>query len=187
MEDLKNSLREYGVEGAEVRIEGDKLIVEQKYGEGIRGLGRSNSSAWMCLIQEDLKSFKENQKFNANTILDFEKEYQGIIFEDIEENEKGETTMKIRITATHPVAVFANLNGKNESVYFPGDFNGWKAEEPLKFDEETGELEGEIIWNKKKQAECKVAIRAKSSFDDNKWKEGADQTMEITLEPESEE
>ena len=181
LEEFKSSLEKYGVEGVEIRMEGNSLIIEQKYEEGIRGLGRSNSSVWMCLDQKDLKSFKENQKSNANTILDLEREYQGIIFADIEENEKGETRMKIRIAADHLVVVSANLFGKNEEVYLPGDFNGWNAPDPLEFNEETGELEGEIVWNKNRLAECKIAIHIKSKFDDGGWKDEANQKMEINL------
>jgi hypothetical protein len=149
----------------------------------------------MCLDHEDLKSFEENQRFDANTNIDFEKEYQkgspegyqGIIFEDIEENEKGETRMKIRITADHPVMAFASFLGKNKEVYLPGDFNGWNAPNPLEFNEETGELEGEIVWNKKKRAQCKIAIHIKSEFDNGGWKDDAKQEMKIDLEEENKE
>jgi len=201
---LKDSLVEYGifvketetevtieeeVEGvglsiAEIVEEGEKklkLIIEQECGEGIWGLGKSDSSVWMCLDHEDSKSFEEKHKFDANTNVDFEKEYQGIIFKDIEKNEEGEKKMKIRITADHPVLAFANFLGKNKDVYLPGGFNGWDAPKPLEFNEETGELEGIIVWDKKKRSQCKIAIHNESKFDNGGWKKGADQEMKINL------
>ena len=216
LEVLKDSFVEYGIparrreieteieteeeefEGVEFSIieedEKLKLAIEQKYGKGIWGLGKSDSSVWMCPDHKDLKSFEENRGFDANTNMDFEKAYQkghqkgyqGIIFEDIGENEKGETRMKIRITADHPVMTFANFLGKNKEVYLPGKFNNWDAPDPLKFNEE-GELEGEIVWNKNKRAQCKIAIRIKSEFDNGGWKDGAKQIMKINLEEENKE
>ena len=173
------------MEGTSVEIKDNVLEIEQKYEEGLYGLSRSNSSVWMCLDHKDLKSFEENQRHNANTNIDFEKKYQGIIFEDIEESEKGKTRMKIRITADHPIIAFANLLGKNKEVYLPGDFNSWDAPDPFEFNEDTGELEGEMVWNKDRRAQCKIAIRSKSVWEDGRWKDDADQIMKINLGEES--
>lgn len=186
LEEFIISLKEHGVEGVEVRIEGNNLILEQKYGEGIRGLSRSNSSVWICLDQKDPESFKENNGSNANTNIDFGEEYSGIIFE---KNEDGK--MAIRIDTDHPVAKLASLLGKNNEVYLPGDFNKWKAPDPLDFDEKTKEIKGVIergtVWGEKKEAQCKIAIHIKSEFDNGEWEDGADQKMEINLEEEDKE
>lgn len=185
LEEFKGSLEEHGVKDVEIEMEDNNLTIEQKYGEGIRGLSRSDSSVWMCLDQEDQESFKKNKGSNANTNVDFGKEYPGITFK---ESENGR--MKIRIAANHPVATLANLLGKNKEVYLPGDFNKWYAPDPLEFNKETGEIEGEIegktIWDKNKPAQCKIAIRNKSEFDNGGWEDGAEQKMEIALEPEQE-
>lgn len=170
---------EFGITEEEGKL---KLIMEQKYGKGFWGLGKSDSSVWMCLDHKDLKSFEENKRSNANTNIDFEKKYQGIIFEDIEENEKGETRRKIRITADHPIMAFANFLEKNKEVYLPGEFNNWDAPDPLELNKETGELEGEIVWNKNiGRAQCKIAIHVKGEFNNGEWKDNADQILKIDL------
>ena len=185
LKEFKSSLKKHEIEGVETRMEDNSLAIEQKYGEGIRGLSRSNSSVWMCLDQEDPESFEENRGSNANTNVDFRKKYPGIAFG---ESENGR--MKIRIAADHPVATLASLLGKNEEVYLPGDFNGWYAPNPLEFNKETGEIEGEIerekVWDKNKPAQCKIAIHIKSEFDDGGWEDGAEQKMEIVLGAEEE-
>lgn len=173
------------IKGVEFNIEEEgeklKLIIEQEYGAGIRGLGSSDSSVWMCLGQER-DSFIERDKWDANTVLDFREKYSGITFEDVEKNERGETKMIIKIDADHPVVTSANLYGKNKEVYLPGDFNGWKVEEPLEFNEKTGGLEGIIVWDKKRKAQCKIAIHIKSDWEDGCWGDDARQKMEIDLE-----
>lgn len=186
LEEFKNSLEKYGVEGAEVRLEGDNLVVEQKCGEGIRGLGydKEKKSFWLCLDQKNPKeSVKENQRWNANTILDSEKKFPGVNLEKIEERK-----VKIGIDPDHPVAALSALIGEEKEVYLPGKFNDWKMEKPLEFNEETGKLEGELLWDGEKPVECKVAIAdVYSNWKDGGWKKGAEQKMEIRLEPELEE
>ncbi len=185
LEEFKNSLREYGVEGVEVKLEGNKLVVEQKYGEGIRGLGydKNKNSFWLCLDQKNPEeSVKENQRWNANTILDLEKEFYGVNLEKIEEGK-----IKIEIAADHPVATLSALIGKEKDVYLPGGFNGWKMEKPLELNEETGKLEGELLWDGR-PVECKIAIAdIYIKWEDGNWENGANQKMETRLKPETEE
>ncbi len=185
LEEFKNSLREYGVEGVEVRLEGNKLIVEQKYGEGIRGLGydKDKNNFWLCLDQKNPEeSVKENQRWNANTILDLEKEFPGV---NLEKTEEGK--VRIEIDASHPVAALSVLMNKEKDVYLPGGFNGWKMEKPLEFNEETGKLEGELLWDGK-LVECKIAIAdIYVNWEDGGWENGANQKMETRLKPESKE
>ena len=58
---------EFSIERKEEKLE---LIIEQEYGKGMRGLGSSCGSVWMCLNQERA-SFIERDKWDANTVLDF--------------------------------------------------------------------------------------------------------------------
>lgn len=186
LEEFISSLKEHGVEGVEVKIEQNILIIEQKYGEGIRGLGKSDSSIWVCPVQEDLESFKENDGFNANTNIDFRKKYLGITFG---ENEDGKKT--IEFGADHPITTLANLLEKNDQVCLPGQFNGWKEPKQLKFDKDTGVIggviEGEKGWNEE-EAQCKVSIYVdydKSDieiFEEDGIKK---QRMKISLEEEN--
>ncbi len=183
LEVFKNSLREYGVEGAEVRLEGNKLIIEQKCGEGIRGLGydKVKNNFWLCLDQKNPEeSVKENQRRNANTILDLEKKFPGV---NLEKTEEGR--VKIEIDASHSVAALAVLMNKEKDVYLSGGFNGWKVENPLELNEETGKLEGELSWDGK-PVDCKIAIAdIYINWEDGGWKNGADQKMETRLKLES--
>lgn len=186
LEEFKNSLDKYGVEGISVEIENNNLKIEQKYGGGIPGLSKSDSSVWMCLDYENVESFKENDRFNANSNLDLRKKYEGLTFG---KNEAGKKT--IEIDAGHPVVKFSNLLGKNNEVYLPGDFNKWYAPDPLKFNKDTGGIggviEGKTAWNEEKKAQCKPAIHIKSEFDNGGWEDGADQIMTIDLGEENEE
>lgn len=185
LEEFKNSLREYGVEGVEVRLEKNKFVVEQKCGEGIRGLGydKDKNNFWLCLDQKNPEeSVKENQRWNANTILDLEKKFPGV---NLEKTEEGK--VKIEIDADHPISTLSVLMGKEKSVYLPGGFNGWKMEKPLELNKETGKLEGELSWDGN-PVECKIAIAdIYINWEDGGWKNGADQKMETRLKPETEE
>jgi len=50
LEDFKSSLDKYGAEGASVEMENNNLKIEQRYGEGIRGIGY-DGKLWMRLDQ----------------------------------------------------------------------------------------------------------------------------------------
>ncbi|MCK4800285.1 hypothetical protein KAS31_04880 [Candidatus Parcubacteria bacterium] len=156
LEEFVSSLERHGVKDVEVRIEGNILIIEQEYGKGIRGWGKSDSSIWVCPDQNKLESFSENDGFNANTNIDFRKEYLGLTFG---KNEDGKKT--VEFDADHPITTFANLLGKNDQVCLPGQFNEWKKPKQLKFDEDTGTIGGVIErekgWNEE-EAQCKVSI-----------------------------
>jgi len=156
LEEFVSSLEGHGVKDVEVRIEGNILIIEQEYGKGIRGWGKSDSSIWVCPVQEDLESFKENDGFNANTNINFEKKYSGLTFG---RNEDGKRT--VEFDTDHPITTLANLLGKNDQVCLPGQFNEWKEPKQLKFDKDTrvigGVIEGEKGWNEE-EAQCKVSI-----------------------------
>lgn len=185
LEEFKDSLEEYGVKGIEIRLEGDKLVMEQKYGEGIRGFGydKEKKNLWLCLDQKNLQeSTKENQRWNANTILDLEKEFSGVVLEKIEERK-----VKIEIDAEHPICAMLNLIGKEKKAYLSGELNGWKLEKPLEFNE-NGKLEGELLWDGNKPIECKIAIsNIESSWKDGEWEDDARQIMKINLGKENKE
>ncbi|MCK4918987.1 MAG: hypothetical protein KAS01_01240 [Candidatus Pacebacteria bacterium] len=183
LEDLENSFEKYGVEGVEVRLEGDKLVMEQKYGEGIRGLGydKEKSNLWLCLDQKNSQeSINENQRWNANTVLDMEKQFLGVSMKKIEEGK-----IRIEIDKDNPLFVIASLSGRSENIYLPSEINGWKLEESLEFDEETGKLIGELLWDGDGSIECKVAISGiQSNWDDGEWKDDTNQKMETRLKTE---
>lgn len=183
LEDLESSFEKYGVESVEVRLEEDKLVMEQKYGEGIRGLGydKENGNLWLCLDQKNpQESIDENQKWNANTVLNMEKQFLGVSMKKIEEGK-----IKIEIDEDNPLLIIAALSGKSENIYLPSEINGWKLEDPLEFDEETGKLIGELLWDGNGSIECKIAISdIQSSWEDGGWKNNASQKMETMLNVE---
>ena len=51
LKEFESSLGRYGAEGASVEMEDNNLKIEQKCGEGIRGVGY-DGKLWMCLDQE---------------------------------------------------------------------------------------------------------------------------------------
>lgn len=184
LKEFISSLKKHGVEDVEVKIEENILIIEQEYEKGIRGWGKSDSSIWVCPDQNDLESFKENDGFNANTIIDFKKEYEGLTFG---ENEDGKKT--IEFDADHPVTALANLLGKNDQVRLPGQFNEWKEPDQLKFNEKTGTIggviEGKKVLNEDEEFQCKISIPAEGAieiFEEDGIKK---QRMKIFLEEDN--
>ena len=189
LKEFESSLEKHGVEGVKIKIEEKegklKLVIEQKYGEGICGLGydKGARTLWFCLDQNNPKeTVRENNRWDANTVLNLENEYPGIKFE-----EAGEGIMKVTIAADHPVTAFANLNKKDGNVHLSGEFNNWDLEEPFKLNEETGELEGIVAWDGNGSIECKIAISdiknpdIENVWEDGGWKDEANQKMEIDL------
>ena len=71
LQELQASFEKYGIRDAEIRLESGKLIIEQKLGSGVRGLGydKEEESLWMCLDQNNPESIANNQKWNANTLF----------------------------------------------------------------------------------------------------------------------
>ncbi len=66
LEDFRNSLEDYEVEGIEVRVEGDNLRIRQECGDGIRGIGY-DGKFWMCLGQgKDAKNNPVANEFQYN-------------------------------------------------------------------------------------------------------------------------
>jgi len=178
LEEFKNSLEKYGVEDVECRLEKGKLVIEQKLGSGIRGLGydKNAKSLWLCLDQSDSETIKENERWNANTVLDLKKEMLGINFEKISDE-----NTKIRIAGDHPVATLARLLDREKVVCLPGRFNNWKLDNPFQVNEETGKLENEIEWDGK-PVECKVAIDGiECGWQSGKWRDEAQQKLEAKL------
>ena len=116
--EFKQSLEKYGIKGVECRLEQSKLVIEQTLGKGIHGLGydKKAQSLWMCLDQSSDENVKENQRWNANTILDKEKKLPETKLEEIE---KGK--IKVTLTSSHPVTILASL--LNRDVCLPGQFN----------------------------------------------------------------
>jgi len=178
LQEFKISLEKYGVEGVECRLEQGRLVIEQTLGAGIRGLGYDEKaqSLWLCLDQLDPEKIRENQRWNANTILDSRAELPGVTIERIDGKR-----VKITIAPEHPAASLARLTGKEEAVHLPGQFNGWKLASPFGLNEKTGGLENEIEWDGE-PAECKVAISGvPCQWEDGGWKDEAEQKLEAGL------
>ncbi len=192
LEEFKDSLKEHGIEGVEVRIENNQLIIEQNLEEGIGGLSKSNSSVWLRPNQNESEPSKENDDPETNSKLDFRKEdYLGLTFG---RNEAGKKT--ISFDANHPVVALANLLGKNDQVCLPGQFNRWgdpKYGDPkqLEFNEKTGAIEGVIegekSWDENKKAECKISIYAISEIEIIERNGIKKQIMKINLGEENKE
>ncbi len=178
LQEFKISLEKHGVKGVECRLEQGRLVIEQTLGAGIRGLGydKGAQSLWLCLDQLDPKKIRENQRWNANTILDSGAELPGVTIKRIDGKR-----VKITIAPEHPAACLARLTGKESAIHLPGQFNSWKLDSPFGLNEETGELENEIKWDGK-PAECKVAISdVPCEWEDGKWKDKAKQKLEAEL------
>lgn len=178
LEEFKTSLEKHGVKGVECRLEQGRLVIEQTLGTGIRGLGydKEAQSLWLCLDQLDPETIRQNQKWNANTILDSGAELSGVTIERIDEKR-----VKITITPEHPVVALARLIGKENAIHLPGRFNNWKLDSPFELNEETGELENEIAWDGE-PAECKVAISdIPCKWETGGWKDKAEQKLEAEL------
>ncbi len=178
LEEFKISLEKYGVRNIECSFEQGKLTIEQKLGSGIRGLGydKKAESLWLCLDQSDPATIIENQRWNANTILDLEKGLPGIAMEKIDGQK-----VKIRIAADHPAATLARLISKEEAVCLPGQFNNWQLDNPFKLNKETGEMENEILWDGN-STEGKIAIsNTPCDWQSGQWEVKAAQKLEIEL------
>ena len=178
LEEFKISLEKYGVKNIECSFEQGKLTIEQKLGSGIRGLGydKDKEDLWLCLDQSNPKTVKDNERWNANTILDLEKELPGITTEKIDDQ-----NVKVRIAVDHPITVLARFVGKESSVHLPGNFNDWKLDNPFKLNEETGELENEISWDGN-STEGKIAIsNTPCDWQSGQWKDKATQRLEAEL------
>lgn len=178
--EFTRSLSEHGVKDVECRMEQGKLILEQKLGSGIRGLGydAEEKSLWLCLDQLDPDTIEENQKWNANTVLSIENKFQEVKLEKIDDS-----TVKIVISSGHPVVCLAKLLGKENNICLPGQYNNWQRSHDQAFtlDEETGDLENVIKWNGS-QIECKVAIKdMPCDWQSGKWKQNASQKLEAEL------
>ena len=193
LEEFKSSLEKYGIEGVNIEMEDNILKMEQKCGEGFRGIGY-DGKFWMCLGQgEEAKSNPVANEFqyNENTLASIDSKFPGVIFEEI-----GEGKIKIQIDSDHPAIAIANLLGDKE-IQLRG-INGWGNADPFKFNEGTGKWEAEFDWNGKFK-ECKIMIRDVEEKEGEKvtkpmdidWNgnygEGAKQIMKIDLGEENKE
>ena len=187
LEDFKKSLEDYGVEGVNVEMEDNELAIEQKCGEGIRGIGY-DGKFWMCLGQgKDTESNPVVNEFqyNENTLASLESKFHGVTFE-----EAGEGKIKVQIDSKHPAVAMAKLLGDKE-IQLRG-INGWGNADPFEFNEENEKWEAEFDWNGKFK-ECKIMIRDIEEKEDKKvtkpmnieWNgnygEGDEQRMKIDL------
>ena len=185
LKEFKSSLEKYGVEDASIEIEkGDKLAIEQKCGEGIRGIGYDGSKFWMRLDQgEEVDNPVANEfQYNENTFASLKSDFPGVTFEKIEEEK-----IKIQIDSDHPAVAMAELLG-NKEIQLRG-ISGWGDANPFEFNEETEKWEAELEWAGNFK-ECKIMIRDTEEKEGKKvtkpiganWNgnygEGADQKME---------
>lgn len=193
LKELRSSLKEYKPEGMSIEIIGNNLIIRQKCGEGLRGIGY-DGKFWMRMDQgkkaEDNPATNEFQH-NENTLAFLKSEFQGVAFEEV-----GEGKIKIQIDSNHPAIAMANLL-EDKEVQLRG-IEGWGNADPFEFNEETEKWETEFNWNGKFK-ECKLVIRDTEEKEgkritkplDINWNgnygEGADQKMVIDLGEENKE
>ena len=174
LENLSTSLQMY--ERSAVDIErgeiGVNLIQSYLGGQdsgGIIGLGydRERENLWMCLDQSG-NNIKWNEGWNTNTILT----PPPISFKGVEFQENG----RVKIDDEHPVSVFAQLLGKQDSTYLTGEYNDWEINENSRlFSMTQGGLEGIIGTDFEIPNQVKIAIPCKNSgifWDDNGWYNG---------------
>ncbi len=206
LKDLIESLEKHGVpirdveiegsEGVEIKIEERegkegkelRLIIKQKSGEGIRGLGY-NGKIWMRLNQEKANRNVANKfRHDENTKASLKSDFSGVTFEEV-----GEGKIKVQIDPDHPAIAMAKFLG-NKEVQLRGSYNNWGDENPFKYIEKSEKWECELEWEE--EEECKVMIRDIEYKESKKvtrpikaeWNKefakGACQIMEIVLEPE---
>ncbi|MCK4799439.1 hypothetical protein KAS31_00495 [Candidatus Parcubacteria bacterium] len=206
LEDLIESLKKHGVSIRDVKIEGSegveikieekegkegkelRLIIEQKSGEGIRGLGY-DGKIWMRLNQEKANRNVANKfRHDENTKASLKSDFSGVIFEEV-----GEGKIKVQIDPDHPAIAMAKFLG-NKEVQLRGSYNNWGDENPFKYIEKSEKWECELEWEE--EEECKIMIRDIEYKESKKvtrpikaeWNKefakGARQMMEIVLEPE---
>lgn len=176
--EFKSSMEKYGVKNVDCRFEEGNLVIEQKLGEGIRGLGydKEEKSLWMCLDQKDPKSIKENQRWNANTLLELSSRFPGI---KIDKQEEGK--VKVTLDAEHPIVKLSQILGEGKSVCLPGSYNGWRRENPFLLNKDTEEMEVVLSWDGE-LTECKVAIlNSPCQWGSGKWKSASEQRMDIKI------
>ncbi|MBM4401933.1 MAG: hypothetical protein FJ044_01690 [Candidatus Cloacimonetes bacterium] len=157
---------EYGIEGLGCHVEGDREVLEQKVGEGWPGLGYDGKNLWMGLTHE---AHVENQRWNANTILDRGREYKGIL--------TGEEGV---ITGDHPLAkLFAAWceGNPNTEIHITGVHAGWQRSESTRL---SPDKEGNLHGNIPTGVEIKVVITDfDAKWDDGKWRIGETQRLEV--------
>lgn len=175
--EFKDSSKKYGIKNIECGLEGNRLVVAQTLGGGIRGLGydKEAKSLWLCLDQMFPATVKENKQWNANTILTAKSELPGVKIETV-----GEIT-KIVIASDHPIVALARLIGKENCVTLPGEYNNWEVNGAFKFNTETGELKNNLNWDGSR-TEVKIAIMdVTADWADGKWQVGAKQILSVDL------
>ncbi|MCK5475711.1 MAG: hypothetical protein KAI71_03985 [Candidatus Pacebacteria bacterium] len=178
LEELKESLRKYGIlaekeeeeniEYAEFSIieekEKLKLIIEQKCGKGLYGIGFDGSKFYLRLDQgkeADDHPVENEFRHDENTFASLESKFSGVTFEEV-----GEGRIRVQIDSDHPAIAIAKFLGDKE-VQLRG-IDGWGNANPFKFvktNEESRKWEAEFDWN-------------------GNYGEGADQKMKIVLESE---
>ena len=208
LEELKESLKKYGIIAGEVEEEDIeyaefsiieekeklKLIIEQKCGKGLYGIGFDGSKFWMRLDQgkeTDDHPVENEFRHDENTFASLKSKFPGVTFEEV-----GEGKIRVQIDPDHPAIAIAKFLGDKE-VQLRG-IGGWGNANPFKFvkiNEESGKWEAEFDWNGKYKG-CKIIIRDTEEKEGEKvtkpmdiyWNgnygKGADQEMKIVLEPE---
>lgn len=159
--------KEYGAKGIEFERHPDGTeVLKQKVGEGWPGMGHDGENLWMGLTPE---GHVENQRWNANTILEEGKEYKGIA-----------TGGEGMITADHPLAkLFAARREANPDTEFhvTGGHTGWQRSEATRL---TPDDEGNLHGNIPTGVEIKAVITEfDANWEDGKWRTGKTQRLEI--------
>ena len=194
LEDFVSSLKEYGVEGIEARIEGNNLRIKQECGDGIRGIGY-DGKFWSRLdYGKDAKNNPVANEFqyNKNTLASLESEFPGVTFK-----EEKEGMVLVQLDSSHLSITMAKLLGDKE-VQLRG-IEGWGNVDPFKFNKESKKWECRLKWGTVKFKECKLMVRDVEEREGEKvtkplnikWNgnygEGAEQRMIINLGEENKE
>lgn len=178
LKNLMASFGKYGIQNVECRIEQGEFIIEQKLGEGMKGLGydKNGKSLWLCLDQINPETIADNEKWNANTLINIESNLPGIkIISD-----KGK--IKLEIEKDHPAITLAQMFKKENNIFLPGEFNNWQLNNNFELNEKTGKWEIDIKNWDGNIAQCKIAISdLEADWNAGKWEEGAIQKMKVNL------
>lgn len=170
------SLKRHGITGLKVDLEANKLILKQKLGVGLKGLGydKDEDSLWLCLDQVNSGSSLPNELWNENSFIakDF--------YKDVTIMREG-NLLHITLAPRHPVCCLTRLIYRTINVCLPGTYNEWRREnffEPI-WEKDTMKL----VLDLDKTGpigECKIAImETRCSWSSGQWKPGAEQTMVI--------
>jgi hypothetical protein len=122
--EFKSSLEKYGVENVEVRLEENRLIIEQEYGkERINGLGRDKKekSNWICLNQKWIELTEKQEEIAERAgveIKEVEDEGGGKKYfsKFVKENGKWDANQVLALGIDFPGIEIGEVEGKENII-----------------------------------------------------------------------